>query len=525
MSPETEKAPTCANTVGTKDGETLLNSSSLDPTLVTPSESSGTEKNSRPVADYTKQQLQDCTPEEFASKHCTDDANGVRFAQNFGDKAKHSTSHGWLVYDGKRWKRDQKAVRILAQKLPEIVRGEVQRLSSSMDLRDSDTLKRFGTFTTALGKHAKYTGSSKGIDATLREAAVKDEVSADGIEFDSDIYLLNCLNGTVDLRTGELRNHRREDQITKLSPVEYVSGSPCPRWIQFLDEVFGSDGALIDYVQWLIGYSLSGSVEYQIFPILHGRGQNGKGVFIRTIANILGQDYSQEMNPEEIMVQKNARHETGLAALHGVRFVSISETEDGRRINEALVKKLTGGDKIRARFMRQDGFEFQPQFKMWLATNYRPAIKDDSFGMWRRIRLIPFDRTFEEHEKDTRLEEKLRQEMPGILVWAVQGVCQAGREPTLPDCVRAANQDYEAESDALQEFLSECTSRINSKTPKAELYDVYRQYTDEGCEDFRMFNKRIKDRGIKEVRIGGARCWEGIAIKSEWKSSATAQAS
>ncbi len=460
------------------------------------------------------------TPEEFASLRCTDDANGDRFAEHYGEKAKHSKTHGWLVYDGKCWKRDPKAARALAQGLPSIVRREVQTLCNSIDLQGNDALRKFEGFTAALQKHAKYTGSSKGIDATLREAAVKEGVMADDIEFDSDVYLLNCSNCTIDLRTGAAREHRSEDYITKLSPVKFNPDAQCPRWNKFLDEVFQGDNELIEYVNWLIGYSLTGSVEHQIFFVFHGQGQNGKGVLMRTIWNILGEDYAMEMNPEEIMVQHNPRHETGLAALTGVRFVSISETDEGRRINAALVKKLSGGDRIRARFMRQDGFEFDPQFKMCLATNYRPVIQDDTFGMWRRIRLIPFDRTFDGSEKDSRLEITLRDELQGILAQAVKVARESHTEPFVPRRVKAAISEYRAESDELASFLEDCTVSLESaKTPKEDLFMAFHKYSVGNCEEKKTFNARLKQRGFIEVRTSLARCWQGIALKPECRAA------
>lgn len=372
------------------------------------------------------------TLEEFVSSRCTDNSNGVRFVKHFGETAKHSKSHGWLVYDGARWKRDPKAARELAQNLPALIRGEVRELEFTGDLSGTEGLRRYESFVKALGKHAATTGSSKGIDSALREAAVKPGVKADDIQFDSDPFLLNCLNGTIDLRTGEHREHKRADHITKLCPVNFSSEARCPRWMAFLDEVFMGDRDLIDYVQWAVGYSMTGLVYHQIFFLMLGGGCNGKGVFIRTLADIFGEDYAQELNPEEIMAQRNARHDSGKAALAGVRFLSVGETEEGRQLNEALVKKLTGGDKIRANFMRQDGFEFYPEFKLWLATNYLPTVRDSSHGMWRRIRLIPFERTFEGAAIDPELGRKLQDEREGILAWCVEGAKRFKEEPALP---------------------------------------------------------------------------------------------
>jgi putative DNA primase/helicase len=231
---------------------------------------------------------------------------------------------------------------------------------------------------------------------------------------------------------------------------------------------------------------------------------------------MLGGDYAQQINPEELMAQRQARHSTELAQLRGARMVVAMETTEGRRLNESLIKALTGGDKIRARFMREDSFEFKPELKLFMGTNCRPNIRDSSVGMWRRVRLIPLNVEFSGERRDPRLQEKLIKESEGILAWAVKGAQRAANgEPNLPKRVEDATKEYKEDQDNLTAFIEEeCELRELATTRKADLYRAYQQWSKFRCEGKSEFGKRFALRGFEETRLhGGIRAWSGIALR------------
>jgi putative DNA primase/helicase len=382
--------------------------------------------------------------------------------------------------------------------------------NEAKDIRDPEVAREYFRF-------AKRLETAMCIDAVLKLARALRGIDADGETFDAPPWLLNCPNGTVDLSTGRLRLHRREDFLTKLCPTPYKPGTPCPRWQQFLREVFDGDDDLISYVQWLSGYSLTGSTEHQVFAILYGSGANGKSTFIGALHRALGSDYATNLDPETLLAQHTPRHSTDLAALHGARLATAHETADGRRLNESLIKQLTGGDRIRARFVCQDSFEFSPQLKLWLCTNHRPTIRDDTHGMWRRVRLISFRVQFDGTKCDPSLARSLAEEASGILAWAVEGAkrCAAYGEPALPSAVRAATENYRAELDTLAEFLdTETEMWEHASVRKNALYQAYSNSLNGRCENQRAFAERMRAKGFCEGRDKDGRLiWRGLRLR------------
>lgn len=277
-----------------------------------------------------------------------------------------------------------------------------------MDLQDREVADRFQEYTEALTKWAKVSASTRGINNTLQEGFTTPGINADHLKFDNDPWLLNVMNGTIDLRDGELYWHDPKHLITKLAPVEYYPDAKCPRWDQFLQEVFQGDNAVVEYVLRSLAYSMTGDTSWQAWFMLHGLGENGKSRFVAALRQCLGPDYCHEIDPEELCQQPWAKHTTERAGLIGVRYLTSEETDEGRQLNESFVKALTGEGELRARFMRQDSFQFAPTCKLWLSTNNRPVVKDSSHGFWRRVRLIPFDACFENSpNRDPHLDDKL----------------------------------------------------------------------------------------------------------------------
>jgi putative DNA primase/helicase len=338
-------------------------------------------------------------------------------------------------------------------------------------------------------------------------------------QLDSHPWLLNVHNGTLDLRTGHLRPHAREDLLTKLAPVAYDPVAPCPLWEAFLSRIFAGDGGLIRFVQKALGYSLTGSTQEQCFFILHGVGANGKSTLIQTISAVL-RDYAKHTPTETLLVQQGDRPRNDLARLQGARFVSASEVEGGRKLAEALIKQLTGGDTLTARYLYKEHFEFQPAFKIWLAVNHKPGVHGTDHAIWRRMRLLPFTVTIPPAEQEKRLPEKLLGELPGILRWAVEGCLawqQEGLEP--PMAVKRATGDYRAEMDVIAAFIRDCcVVEPQRQVSTSELYAEYQGWCEQMGESAvtqKALAAALQERGCTSGRNSRGRLWCGIALKEE----------
>ena len=374
--------------------------------------------------------------------------------------------------------------------------------------------------------HARAIERSQGVRAVLEQAQSLVGIDADAIEFDSDPWLLNCRNGTVDLRTGELLNHNREHIITKLCPMRFNPDAKCPRYMQTLNEAFLGDEELIYYWQWIMGYALTGDTTHQCFFILYGSGSNGKTTLLVAFKEVLGPDFSCEINPEALLKNRGG-YSSEIANLRGLRFVTCMETGQGRRLNESLIKALTGGDAIQARHLYQEPFEFTPQMKLFFGTNHRPTIRDDSLGMWRRVRLIPFEAKFEGEDCEQDLAEILRTEREGIFALAVRGAMRtADGEPPLPDKVKAATQTYQSDEDTLAQFLeNECEFWEQAWTSNGNLYRAWNAFMGGKGGTQIAFGKRLRDRGF-ETKDGSrhVKGWQGISLvqnelfdEGDWK--------
>jgi putative DNA primase/helicase len=351
----------------------------------------------------------------------------------------------------------------------------------------------------------------------LKLAQSEPDIPINPDQLDAHAYLLNVSNGTLDLKQGELRGHLREDHLTKRLEVIYNQTARCPRWEAFLERILAGRQELIRFVQKAIGYSLTGNTQEQCFFILYGTGANGKSTLLDTLLALLG-SYAKQAAPDVLLSKSIDRHPTELADLMGARLVTAIETGEGRRLAENLVKQMTGGDRIKARFMRQDFFEFSPTFKLFLATNHKPQIRGTDYAIWRRIRLIPFTVTIPEEERDPTLLEKLRTELPGILAWAVRGCLAWQREGLKPPAdVTHATEAYRAEMDVLAAFLTDCcVVHRNARVKASELYQTYTQWCEdngEQTENQRSLGMHLTERGFERKRgTAGVHIWEGIGL-------------
>jgi putative DNA primase/helicase len=375
----------------------------------------------------------------------TDAGNGELYARLYGDRVRYDhRRRRWLTWAGQWWTDDADGETRRLAKLTARYRFVLAPRIEDLTLRAAAT------------RFAIASESRQRIDAMLTQAQTEPPVADAGTGWDQDPMLLAVANGVVDLRTGVLRAGRREDRITLHTNIRFDSGAECPRWLAFLDEVFGGDQELIDFIWRAAGYSLTGLTREQCMFLCYGKGSNGKSVLLSVLRAIAGR-YAFNAPFSTFELQRGTSIPNDVAAMAGRRLVTSSETNEGTRLNEARIKALTGCDPMTARFLHAEWFTFEPVAKFWLAVNHKPDVADDSHGFWRRVRLIPFIRQFADSKADRDLDQKLRAELPGILAWAVRGALewqQRGLPP--PEVVRNATEGYRTESDPLWQFIKEC---------------------------------------------------------------------
>jgi putative DNA primase/helicase len=441
---------------------------------------------------------------------CTDAGNAERLADRHGANLRYCYPWGkWLVYDGTRWCADDRgAVVRLAKDTARAIFEEAKEAA------DDETAKR-------LGKWATSSLSESKLRSMIALAQSEPGIPVLPEEMDASNDLLNVLNGTIDLRTGELREHRREDLITKLAPVEYRLDAEAPTWRAVLERVLPSP-EIRAFFKRLCGYALTGDTSEHLLPVLYGTGANGKSTVLNALMDTLD-DYATQAAPDLLIATKNS-HPTELADLFGMRFVASIEVEDGRRLAESLVKQLTGGDRIKARKMRQDFWEFAPTHKVFMAVNHKPTVRGTDNAIWRRIRLIPFTETIPPVEQDKKLPEKLQAERAGILAWAVEGCLEWRREGLqAPDEVRKATGEYRAEMDVLGAFLKDCCKQGPEENEAAgDLYTAYKLWCQDGGERIetqRRFGTQLRERGFERYRGGsdGGNRWRRVSLLTLWK--------
>ena len=375
----------------------------------------------------------------------TDAGNAEAFALLHGDRFRYNHTEGkWLVWNGRYWgvDKDGEAERAALS---------TARARQSAALLVEDRGQKDDRIRWALQSEGVYR-----CEAMLKSARSIQALSTTSDLYDRDPYMLTVGNGTLDLRAGDLRKAHPKGLITRGTNVPYDPKAECPRWLQFLKEVFAGDDELIAYIQRAVGYSLTGDTREQCLFILLGSGANGKTTFLEILLKLLG-DHAVTTAFSTFAVQFNPGNpRNDVAALCGARLVKASEGEHRSAFAEALIKEITGGGKITARFLYHEQFSYKPQFKIWIETNYKPTIRETSTAIWRRIRLIPFSRQFQGDRQDRKLPEKLEAELPGILAWAVQG-CFAWQKRELgePRSVQVATREYRQESDELGRFLRE----------------------------------------------------------------------
>lgn len=445
----------------------------------------------------------------------SDVGNAERLIATYGKIIRYrpGKKNGWLIWSGKHWQVDYNGkIEVLSRKVIKILQQQ------GREIPNTDENEKFKK---EIQRFVLKSEADNRIKAMINQA--KSQMSIVIKEIDKNVYLLNLKNGTLNLKTGELKDHNRRDYITRIVNIEYNSDAKCPRWIEFINKIFLERTELIEYIQKSIGYSLTGDSNLQCFYILHGQGSNGKGTFMKAIMTILG-DYAAILKGNSLMEKMGDEGARGdLAKLEGKYFVCVNELEEGKSFDEALVKSLSSGadEAIPVRRMYEEEFDLHPTFKMWMTTNKLPKIKGTDNGIWRRVRKIPFEYNFENDEnKDEHFFDNiLLPEISGILNWAIEGCVKWQQEGmNVPDIVKYANEDYKNDMDAVQRFIDECCVVSETcRVKRSDLYDAYCIWCKENKEytlSSRKINKKIAEKNFQEAKIMGIYYWKGVGLAS-----------
>lgn len=434
----------------------------------------------------------------------TDTGNAHRLRDRFGGNIKYSYNRKrWFYWDGKMWRIDDTGE---IKKLADIIIEDIKReaFAEADEQNQAEKLK-----------WATKSASSKSKEAMIKECQHLDGIPASPDDFDSYIDYLNTQNGIVNLHNGELLPHDNNFMMSKITICEYdTSGKPPKLWLKFLDDVTNGDKDLQEYIQKSVGYSLSGSTKEQCAYFLYGMGNNGKSTFLDTISEMLN-GYSSNVQPETIMMKRFGEGgvNSDIARLKSARFVSSEEPTEGVRLNEGLLKQLTGGGKITCRFLYGDEFEYAPEFKIWVATNHKPVIRGTDLGIWRRIKLIPFEVNIPKEKVDKNLKYRLRKELPQILRWAVEGCIKWQNEGISdPDCVKQAVAGYKLEMDLLASFMDQCVEidyNSDEKIMANQLFQVYSKWAKENKE-YEMSSKKFFNEVAKKLPDNKGRNSSGV---------------
>ena len=432
----------------------------------------------------------DAIPAEFSDENLT-----LRFTAEHGGTLRFVYGWGrWYEWDGAVWRPDE------TLKVFDMARRVCRTASAECDKE----------------KVAAMVASAKTVAAVERLAKADRRHAATVDQWDADPWLLNTPGGVVDLRTGALRRHMADDYMTKSTAV--TPGGECPQWHAFLETVTKGDAELQAFIQRMAGYCLTGSIREHALFFAFGTGANGKGVAINTLTGILG-DYAAVASIDTFTASQNDRHPTDLAMLRGARLVTAQETEEGRRWAEARIKAMTGGDPITARFMRQDFFTFEPKFKLLIAGNHRPGLRNVDEAIRRRFNLVPFAVKIPAEKRDKDLPEKLKAEWPGILAWAIKG-CLAWQADGLkpPPAVVAATEEYLGAEDGAGNWLEDCCiEHAGLHTGAGALYGSWKAWAEQTGEHVgsqKSFSQRLIGKGFEARRLhDGKAGFVGIGLK------------
>ena len=413
--------------------------------------------------------------------------NADLFKHMHQDHARFVVGIGWLLYDGLRWQPDTSN---------QVLTLAMQAVKKITDLE----------------WRQKSKNNSK-LNSMIRLAQPK--MTTDGDQLDCDPWLLNCLNGTVDLRTGQLSDHDPKQFITKLVPFEFDPDAKAPQWNQFLEQVLPNDD-LRAYIQRAVGYSLTGRTDEQVLFFCLGKGRNGKSIFLEALQEMLA-DYACN-TPTSTFLKTGGGIPNDIARLRGSRFVTLSETGQDQKFDEPKLKDMTGGHTVSGRFLFKEFFDFKMAGKLWLRGNHQPVITGLDDGIWRRFHVVPFDVQISEAEVDKKLPDKLREELPGILTWAVQGAMLWNDDDVkAPEIVTEAVQQYRKDSDVIGRFVeAHCIEGPDYKVGATTLYQSYREFAKQNGERVvsqTEFGRSLSNRGFTKYKSNGKYVYQGLGLK------------
>jgi putative DNA primase/helicase len=436
-------------------------------------------------------------PKDARAPAFTDEALALRFADTHVNHLRYVAVWGrWLSFDGARWQFDETLAAFdNARKICREVAAECNTKKTAAAL-----------------------AAAKTVAAVVNLARADRRLAATVDQWDTDPWLLNTPGGVVDLRNGQSRLHRPDDYMTKITGISPDASCPIPTWLQFLDRITARNSDLIAYLKRITGYALTGHNREHALFFLYGTGANGKSTFINVLICCAG-GYHRTAPIETFTDSQNDRHPTDLAGLRGARLVTAVETEEGRRWAESRIKTLTGGDRIAARFMRQDFFEFIPQFKLLIAGNHKPGLRSVDEAIRRRLHLIPFAVTIPAAERDLNLLDKLTGELPGIFAWVIEGCLEwqrHGLQP--PEAVTTATETYLSQEDSFAGWLDDrCLCEPDAWENATALFKSWKVWAEDAGERVgtqKGFSGRLGDRGFAPKRSKSGRGFLGIRLIS-----------
>ncbi|MBO4639321.1 MAG: hypothetical protein J5710_06145 [Treponema sp.] len=441
----------------------------------------------------------------------TDITNRDYFLKAFGDKIRFCLMwNKFLLWNGTCWEIDKKG------KVEEDCVDFVHHMYRGLRvINDLQLQKDFE-------KHLIKSESFRRIQALVGLLKMSKDIKVSDDELDTDNYLFNVNGITLNLKNGKGFPPEPKNLITKKSKFVYDKEAKCPTWNLFLMQIFNQDKDLIRFVQKAMGYSLSGDVTEQCLFILWGTGANGKSTFLNVLQELFG-DYACTTGTETFM-KKTSEQSNDLARLKGIRLVTTTEVEQGKSLSESLIKQITGGDEITARFLYGEYFSFKPTFKIFMATNHKPKIRGADNGIWRRIKMIPFTVTIPPEQRDKTLTEKLITENSGILNWLIQGYAMWRKEGlNEPNAIREANEEYRMDMDAVGTFVNDCfdiDATLRWRLPNQMLYQTYIKWcnvNNERVMSQKWLTMRMSEKGFKRMVSNNGRIWLGLARKPQWE--------
>jgi putative DNA primase/helicase len=443
-----------------------------------------------------------------SSLHHTDLGNARRLVSGYGKDLRFCHETGkWLAWNGELWAADNSGI------VDRFAKDTVRKIYLEAGGAVNDTGRE------SLAKHALKSEGEARLRAMITLAKTEPDIPVRISQLDADPWLLNCSNGTLDLRTGKLLSHFRGNLCTKQVTIAFDRHAKCPNWHAFLRRLMEDNPSLLPFLQRTIGYALTGSTREQVLFFLYGTGANGKSTFIETCRKLFG-DYAQQADFDTFVTKKDDGPRNDIARLKGARLVAAVEAAQGRRLAENVIKQVTGGDTVTARFLYHEHFEYLPQFKLFLVANHKPVVVGTDEAIWRRIRLVPFTVTVPPEERDKELREKLLCELPGILAWAVRGCLEWQRDGLgEPEAVSTATADYRREMDVMADFIEEdCVLGEHETADAGLLYSTFQAWSEKNGEEVltqKKFGTQLRERGFEAAKKKGRRCWLGLRLRQE----------